>query len=182
MGRSCETKRLLLMKHLFLCAAVCVTAFSSSMAAPPTDETVSEMMKAMQLQQLLNQALNEMEQGMAKGMEQGLQRSLQGKELSPAQKAAVEAFRKKFTTAVNEELSFAKVKDIYQQAYRETFTQEEVNAIIAFYKSPAGKAIVEKYPAAMQKANALMQARISPLTLKLQGMLDDFIRQLAAIK
>jgi hypothetical protein len=83
---------------------------------------------------------------------------------------------------VNEELSFAKVKDIYQQAYRETFTQEEVSAIIAFYKSPAGKAIVEKYPAAMQKANALMQARISPLTMKLQGMLDDFIRQLAATK
>jgi hypothetical protein len=116
------------------------------------------------------------------GMEQGLQRSLQGKELSPAQKTAVEAFRKKFTTTVNEELSFAKVKDIYQQAYRETFTQEEVSAIIAFYKSPAGKALVEKYPAAMQKANALMQSRISPLTLKLQGMLDDFVRQLAATK
>ena len=182
MGRSCETKRLLLMKYLFLCAAVCVTAFSSSMAVPPTDESVNEMMKAMQLQKLLNQALNEMEQGMAKGMEQGLQKSMQGKELNPAQKTAVEAFRKKFTTTVNEELSFAKVKDIYQQAYRETFTQEEVSAIIAFYKSPAGTAVVEKYPVAMQKANGLMQARISPLTLKLQGMLDDFIRQMAITK
>jgi hypothetical protein len=41
---------------------------------------------------------------------------------------------------------------------------------------------VEKYPVAMQKANGLMQARISPLTLKLQGMLDDFIRQMATTK
>jgi len=170
------------MKHLFISAAICVTALSSSMAAPPTDATVNEMMGAMQLQQLLNQALNEMEQGMAKGMEQGLQKSLKGQDLNPAQKAAVEAFRQKFTTTVNEELSFAKVKDIYQQSYRETFTQEEVSAIIAFYKSPAGKAIVEKYPAAMQKANGLMQARISPLTVKLQAMLNDFINQLVTTK
>jgi hypothetical protein len=136
----------------------------------------------MQLEALLNNALNQMDEGMAKGMEQGLQKSLQGKELSPAQKTAVANFRAKFSRTIKEELTADKVKDLYVQAYREAFTQEEVNGIVAFYKSPAGKAITEKNPAAMQKANTLMQARISPLSLKLQAMFEDFVKDLAKTK
>jgi hypothetical protein len=151
-------------------------------AAAPSDSSINELMKAMQLETLLNQALKQMDEGMSKGMEQGLQKSLQGQELNAAQKAAVEKFRVKFQATVKDELAFSKVKDIYQQSYRDTFTQEEVDAITTFYKSPAGRAITEKYPTAMQKANNLMQARIGPLTSKLQTMLDEFIRQLATTK
>jgi len=151
-------------------------------AAEPSESSINELMKAMQLETLLNQALKQMDEGMSKGMEQGLQKSIKGQELNPAQKAAVEKFRTKFESTVKDELAFNRVKDIYQQSYRETFTQEEVDAITAFYKSPAGRAITEKYPMAMQKANTLMQARIGPLTNKLQTMLDEFIRQLATTK
>ena len=151
-------------------------------AATPSDASVNELMRAMKLETLLNQALQEMDGGMAKGMEQGLQKSIKGQELNAAQKAAVEKFRVKFDQTVKEELSYAKVKDIYVKAYKETFTAEEVDAISAFYKSPAGKAITDKYPTAMQKANALMQSRISPLTVRLQGMLEDFMRELANTK
>jgi hypothetical protein len=154
----------------------------TTQAAVPSDASVNDLMRAMKLETLLNQALQEMDGGMAKGMEQGLQKSIKGQELNAAQKAAVEKFRVKFDQTVKEELSFAKVKDIYVKAYKETFTQEEVDAITAFYKSPAGKAVTDKYPAAMQKANSLMQSRISPLTVKLQGMLEDFVNELAKTK
>jgi hypothetical protein len=151
-------------------------------AAPPSEASVEELMKAMQLEMMLGQALKQMDEGMAKGMEQGLQKSIQGKELTAAQKAAVEKFRGQFDKTVKEELAYAKVKDIYVQAYKDTFTQEEVNGITAFYKSPAGKAVTEKYPQAMSKANTLMQGRIGPLTEKLQKMLDEFITALAKTK
>ena len=154
----------------------------TAQAAPPSDTSINELMKAMQLETLLNQALKQMDEGMSKGMEQGLEKALKGKELTPAQKAAVTKFRDKFDATIKEELAFTKVKDIYQQSYRETFTQDEVDAITAFYKSPAGKALTEKYPTAMQKSNSLMQARIGPLTNKLQTMMDEFIRQLATTK
>jgi hypothetical protein len=123
-----------------------------------------------------------MDDGMSRAMEQALQKSIQGKDLSANQKAAIDKFRAKFDLTVKQELAFNKVKDIYQQSYRETFTQEEVDAITAFYKSPAGKAITEKYPTAMQKANNLMQARIGPLTAKLQKMSDDFNTELSTTK
>jgi hypothetical protein len=154
----------------------------TTQAVTPSDASVDDLMRAMKLETLLNQALQEMDGGMAKGMEQGLQRSIKGQELSAAQKAAVEKFRARFDQTVKEELSYAKVKDIYVKAYKETFTQDEVDAITAFYKSPAGKAVTDKYPAAMQKANSLMQSRISPLTVKLQGMLEAFVTELAKTK
>jgi hypothetical protein len=151
-------------------------------AAPPSDQSITEMISLMQLEALTNQALKQVDEGMSKGMEANLQKVLQGRELNAAQKTKVKSFGKKFSDTMKEELSFSKMKDIYIQAYRETFTQEEVDAIIVFYKSPAGKAVVEKNPAAMQKANRLMQARISPLTLKLQSMLEDFVKDLADTK
>ena len=160
----------------FLCAATLLHA------APPSDESLNKMMSALQVEPMLNQALEQMNASFVKGMEQGLQQSTQGKELSAAQKTAVENFRSKFGATMKDELSLAKVKEIYIQTYRETLTQEEVDSILTFYSSPAGKAMVEKMPVAMQKASALMQARITPMAKKLQTMQEEFVKQLATTK
>lgn len=165
-----------------ICVAAMFLSCVIAQAAPPSDQAINEMMTLMQLEALLNQALKEMNEGIAKAMERGLEQSVKGKELSAAQKAAVEKFRAKFSAAMKEELSFSKVKDVYMQAYRETFTAEEVTGIIAFYRSPAGKAIVEKNPSAMEKANALIQSRITPMTQKLQAMQEEFVKELAQTK
>jgi len=140
------------------------------------------MMAALQIEKMVNQMLTQMDGAMKTGMEQGLQQSLQGKEPTAAQKTAIENFRQKINGTMKEELSFAKLKDLYLQVYRETFTQDEVNSIIAFYSSPAGKAMVEKIPVAMQKAGTLMQARIGPLTQKMTKMEEDFMKELAKAK
>ena|ERR1700694_429289 len=161
---------------VFLCAATLVHA------APPSDQSINKMMSALQVEAMLSQALQQMDGSIAKGMEQGLQQSLQGKELTAAQKTAVENFKNKLGATMKEELSLAKVKEIYVQVYRETLTQEEVDSILAFYGSPAGKAMVEKMPAAMQKASTMMQARIGPMTQKLQAMQEEFVKELAKTK
>ncbi len=148
-------------------------------AAAPSDSSINELMNAMRLETMLNQAVKQVDEGMSKGMEQRLQSVLQGKELNIEQKLAVEKFRTKFSQIVRDELSYAKVKSIYFQSYRETFTQEEVDAITAFYRSPAGKAMTEKYPAIMQKANTLMQARIGPMAAKMDVLFQDFAKELS---
>jgi len=160
----------------FLCAA------AVAHAAPPSDQSLNQMMTVMQVEAMLNQALQQMDGSIAKGMEQGLQQSLQGKELTAAQKTAVETFKTKLSATMKEDLSYPKVKEIYLQVYRETLTQEEVNSILAFYGSPAGKAMIEKMPVAMQKASTMMQARIGPMTQKLQSMQEEFVKQLATTK
>ena len=157
------------MKNYFLGLTALLIVSVSATAAPPSDQSIEQMMRVMQVERMLNQMLTQMEAGMQTGMEQGLQQSLQGKTATDAQKAQIAEFQKKLSGILKDELSFAKMKDVYLQVYRETFTQEEITSIIAFYSSPAGKAMVEKVPVAMQKASTLMQARIGPMTQKLQG-------------
>jgi uncharacterized protein len=169
------------MRYGIVLALVIFSAFSAP-AATPTEESVAEMMRVMKLEALLNQTLKGMDDAMTKQMEQNLETAIKGRTLSSDQKTAVVNFHEKFLAAMKAGLSFGTVKLIYMQAYRDTFTQDEVDAIIAFYKSPAGKAITEKNPEAMATANRLMKTKISPLEEKLQTMLDDFLKELERTK
>ena len=159
------------------------TAASPAPATPPanlsSEQSVNEMLKLMQLENLLKSALKQMNEGMEKGMEASMSKATSGRELTPAQKAEVEDFRKKFKATMVEELSIDKITSIYAQTYRETFTQEEVNGVIAFYKSPAGKAVTEKNPDVMRKAAGLTEARITVMTQKLDRMQFDFFSKFA---
>jgi uncharacterized protein len=158
-------------------------AASSAPATPPanlsSEQSVNEMLKLMQLENLLKSALKQMNEGMEKGMEASMSKATSGRELTPAQKAEVEDFRKKFKTTMAEELSIDKITSIYAQTYRQTFTQDEVNGVIAFYKSPAGRAVTEKNPDVMRKAAGLTEARITVMTQKLDRMQFDFFSKFA---
>jgi uncharacterized protein len=157
--------------------ALGVQAASPAPAASPSEQTINEMITMMQLEGLLKRALEQMNEGMNKGMEASMSKATSGRELTPAQKAAVEDFRKKYNATMAEGLSLAQIKSMYAQAYRDSFTQDEINGVVAFYKSPAGKAVIEKNPVVMQKAAALTEARITVLTQKLDTMQFEFFKQ-----
>ena len=170
------------MKIQFYLALAVTSAVAFAQAAPPTDESIKQMLTVMHVEKMLDQMFLQMDASMKAEMEQGLQQSLHGHELNAAQKAAIEKFKERLSSTMKDELSFAKMQDIYLQAYRETFTQEEVNSITAFYSSPVGKTVVEKIPIAMQKAGTLMQARIAPMIQKMQTMQEEFVRELSQTK
>jgi hypothetical protein len=169
------------MKNYLVCLALLFSVVAAQ-AAPPSDQSIEQMMSVMHVQGMLDQMLTQMDAGVRTGMEQGLQQSLSGKMPTEAQKAQIAEFQKKLSGMIRDELSYTKMKDIYLQVYRETFTQDEINSIIAFYSSPAGKAMVEKIPISMQKAGALVQARIGPMTQKLQAMMEQFQKDVQKTK
>ncbi len=162
---------------MILCLLVAVSILPVQ-AAPPSEGSVEEMLKCLQVDKLLTQALAQMTDGMNKAMEQKLQATIGTRELTPGQKAAIDKFRKKFSQTIQDDLSPGKVRAIYVQCYKETFSQDEVDGIIGFYKSPAGQAVSEKYPQVMQKAQTMMQARMGPMSTKVQAAMDDMIKEL----
>ncbi len=147
-------------------------------AEAPTEASVNEMLHYLQVDRLLSQAVTQMNDGIVKAMDQKLQTTVGGRQLTPEQTAAVDRFRTKFSKTVQDQLSLPKIQTIYVQVYRETFSQEEVNGIVAFYKSPAGQAVGQKYPEVMQKGQALMQARIQALSGEVGKDMDRMIKDL----
>jgi hypothetical protein len=166
------------MRTLYVVTISCLAAVTSSIAAPPSDQSINELLDVMNMPRMMDQILTNMDQEIKAGMQRGLQQSLRGREPTAEQRAEVDKFQKKLMGIMRDELTFDKVKDIYVRVYRETFTQEEVNGLIAFYKSPAGKAYVEKVPSVMQRAGAEMQSRIGPMVQKLNVMQQEFLKDL----
>ena len=166
----------------YLIVLILLGSILSAPAAPPSDRSIEQMMGVLHVQAMLDQMRKQMDEGIRSGMQQGLTQAMKGKEPSAAQKAKITEFENKLSQMMKDELSYSRMKDVYLQVYRETFTQEEISSIITFYSSPAGKAMIEKIPIAMQKAGALVQARIAPMGEKVQQLMADFEKELEKTK
>lgn len=150
--------------------------------AEPTAEAVNRLMEPSHVDEMLVQALKQMDNGIRTAMEQGAAQAQQGKELTAAQKAALAKCQDKVSAMIQDELSLNKTKDLYVKAYQATFTQEEIDGIVAFYNTPAGKALVEKSAVAMEKAGKDMQGRIQPVMQKIQAMQADCVKEIQKAK
>ncbi len=107
-----------------------------------------------------------------KEMDQTLQESMElltsQAKLSAKQKSSLDSFRSRFNRGMREELSWRKLRPVVAQVYRETFTQEEIDGLLAFFTSPAGIAYTEKTPVVLQKTLTLVQERIAPFEKQME--------------
>jgi hypothetical protein len=64
--------------------------------------------------------------------------------------------------------------------YRDSFTQGDVDAMIGFYRSNAGQAVIRKMPAVMQASMAEMQNRMKPMMQKLKRIEEETVAEIRA--
>ena len=60
---------------------------------------------------------------------------LQGKQPTAKQQAAITRMKQRMVGVVQEELAWDKLEPIYVRLYQESFSEEEVKDIVAFYKT-----------------------------------------------
>jgi hypothetical protein len=156
---------------LALVAAILVSA--AAHAAPPTDESVDALLTAMRAQQNIEAMLPAMEQM----TRQAQAAATAGKALSAEQQRVMDAVAARLFQVIREELSWSNMRPVYLQIYRESFTQEEVDGVLAFYTSPAGIAFVEKMPLVMQKSTELMQGRMAPMIKRIRAEMQQALAE-----
>jgi uncharacterized protein len=91
---------------------------------------------------------------------------------SQADAAKIEDLQKKMFALIGEETSWQKMKPVFVQVYSETYTEPEIDGILAFYKSPAGRAMVDKQPTLTSKMMTSMQAQMGEIMTKIQKLLQ----------
>ncbi len=74
------------------------------------------------------------------------------------------------------EMSWEKLKDDYISIYADTFTEEDLKALIAFYKSDVGQKLIQKQPELMQKSMQIVQKQTMILMPKIKQMTDDLLK------
>lgn len=160
------------MKIRLLVASLLFAAVSAH-AAPVSTESVEDLLATMKAETLLNSMYANLESAMRQGMNE----ALKGKTLDAKQQQLVESMPAKMAQVMREEMSWSSMKPMYVQIYKDSFTQEEVDGLLAFYKSPAGQAMINKMPAVMQKTMVVVQQRMGPLVQKMQAAMKQSLEE-----
>jgi uncharacterized protein len=130
-------------------------------AAPASPESVERLMQAMQVQAQVETTTNaQVLPAMQAAVRQILATQLKSDEAAARMFNAV---RPRVDAVLLEQLSWARLKPGFAQIYAETFSEEEVKGLIAFYEGPVGSALISKTPQLLQRSAQLLQQRMGPL-------------------
>ena len=143
----------------------------------PTDESLHHLLEVIQARKLVENMFSQLDSMMGNM----IQKMLQGQPISPKQQQAIDRLRANMAAAIKEDFSWNVIEPLYIKVYKETFSQSEIDGMVAFYSTPTGHAVIEKLPLAMQNAMSAMQGQVTKTLLpKLQQMAQDTAAQIKA--
>jgi len=100
--------------------------------------------------------------------------------VTPEQQARLDDFQKKVFTLIETQMSWKNLEPDYIDLYAKNFTDEQLDGIITFSKSPAGVAMIEKLPTLTTEGMQLAQTRMTAIQPQLMQMIQDFAKSAAA--
>jgi hypothetical protein len=112
-------------------------------------------------------------------MKSGMMQQITGQTLTEDQTKMTAELGEKVFKLVSDALSWEKLKPDVVKLYADAYTEQELDAIIAFYKSPVGQSVVAKQGDLQTKSSALAQQRMAAVYPELQKLLKDFTAQAA---
>jgi uncharacterized protein len=99
--------------------------------------------------------------------------------LTPDQKTQVDSLADKVAAVMAKALSWNDIEPEYTKLYADTFTEQQIDDLLAFYRSPTGQVIVEKTPVLLKQSTVMIQKRMAAVNPELQTLLKDFMANAA---
>ncbi len=137
-------------------------------AAPPTDAQIDALLQAARTERMMESLWPQFE-AMQRQM---LQQAMQGREHDPEAQARAQRTLERSNAALHKALSWERLQPLLRDIYRRHLDAEDVEAITAFYRTPAGQKLLDKGPALMQ---ASMEA-VQPLLMEVLGEMEKELR------
>ena len=144
----------------------------------PTEESVKQLLDITNSRNLVDGATGQIESAMQAAMKQWFA----GRQPTPDQQKILDDMRLKTASIFKEQMNWEKIQPMLIDIYQRSFTQEEVNGLISFYKSGPGKAVLAKMPAVNQNSMKAIQDLMTPIIPKLQKLQQDTAAQLEALQ
>jgi uncharacterized protein len=160
---------------------VCLTVWSCpSFAAdsPPSEASVKELLEASHVHKTVDTMMNQMDQI----MNQMLQQVTQGQTIPPEVQKQIDTSRAEAKSMVKEILDWQKLEPMYIRVYQKSFSQKEVNDLIAMYHTPGAEALINKMPVVMQNTVTEMQPLLQPVIQRMQRAQQQIAAQIQAQK
>lgn len=89
--------------------------------------------------------------------------------ITEAEKPLLKKYSEKIANILKADMSWDKLKGPTAEIYAKTFTEEEVQGLISFYESAAGKAFADKMPKVTQESIAMSQKMMTQVMPKIEA-------------
>lgn len=163
------------MRKIALCAAA-MSLSALAFAAPVSDASIDELIQVARLREQTQAMMQGMEKDLATNMD-GMLAGVAGREVSPATRQRMQGMQRQMVQILREEMAWEKIQPIYRQIYKESFTQEEIDGMLAFYRSPVGQAMLQKMPQVMKRSMQISRERLLPrVTQRMTQLMRETIQ------
>jgi hypothetical protein len=157
----------------------------SAQAAVPTDASLMKLIKVTKVIETMNDMSSDNE--VTEQVMQTMLASMPNSELTAAQRKRFDEivlkYSKEMTSKDNVETLNRQITNAYVQSAKQHFSQEEVDAQIAFYSSQVGQSIVDKQPEMMKDYMAKIMPVVMESTMKkLQEVMPKMAEDIKALK
>ncbi len=142
----------------------------------PSEQSVRQLFEAMHTGEALKEAFAHMDDMLRASM-----KDVNSRPLNAEQQKIRDETRAKVVALMQQQLDWSRtLEPIMVESYRDTFTQQEVDALLRFYGTPIGKSVADKLPAASQQMMQLMQQRIRGMMPQIQEIVRDSAARIKA--
>jgi len=166
----------LVMTLVFAMFAVFAAQAALAQDAKPSEESIRQLFEVMHSSKLLDAYMTQIDTTVRASMQQ----ALAGQQLNPKQQKILDDMGRQIGSLVKAELNWPAIEPLMIDVYRNTFSQHEVDGMLAFYRSEAGQAVIAKLPTAMQLSMTGIQSHAQALTPKIVQLEKDTAAQLKA--
>jgi uncharacterized protein len=147
-----------------------------SASTSQTDEIIRQLLDVTNSRQLLDGVKAQLDAKIENDRQ-----SLQKQALTPQGQAILDRANVRMRSAVNEFLNWDALLPMYMRMYRETFSSEELQGLLNFYKSKAGQAVIKKMPVLIHSLLDETQHSMKPALDKMTRIEQETLLELKAL-
>jgi len=156
--------RLALLLALALCLPLVARADDASRQAK-----ANQLVLMLHSDRMVQQALD----GIIKQVSDAAQ-TVTGPSPSPQNKSRLDDFNKNISQLLDAQLGWKALQSSLTDLYAKSFTEEQLDACIAFYKTPAGIALVQNIPTIDASISDIAHSKLDALQPQLRQLFTDF--------
>ena len=159
----------------FLLAILLMAALPAfAKTQPASEESIRQLMTLTDSKSLLDNAYGQID-GL---MQQAMTQAMGDKPVTPEQERLMAELRAKLVELFRTEMGWEQLEPSYIKMYRETFSQDELNGMLKFYKSKAGKAVLAKLPQMTQSLMQIVMTQMQAILPKVRVIQEEYTAKL----
>ena len=154
------------------------------MVVAPVGARADEASKTAKVKELfalthLDRSLERMRSSMAQQVQLTAKNAAGTDQMTPEKQKIQQEFIDNSMKVVDQDFSWAVLEPAYVKLYSDTYTEQELDGILVFYKSPAGQALLTKAPQVSEGVMEIVHSHMGDFQPKMQSLQELYLKAMA---